>query len=180
MKNSIAIFCGSHKGANPHFETEIERLGSMMASQHRTLIYGGSNKGYMGTVSNPFVASGGNLVAIIPHLFPHEVIHSQPASHLMVVESMQERKQQMLDLADAFIALPGGVGTLDELTEVLSAIQLQLVDKPVALLNIDGFFDSFLQQLQMMVREGFMQQTLLNRILVASSAEEVLDKVDKD
>ena len=98
----------------------------------------------------------------------------------MVVESMQERKQQMLDLADAFIALPGGVGTLDELTEVLSAIQLQLVDKPVALLNIDGFFDSFLQQLQMMVREGFMQQTLLNRILVASSAEEVLDKVDKD
>lgn len=178
MKKQIAIFCGSHKAANPLFEIEIEKLGALMARQGRTLIYGGSNKGYMGTISNPFVAADGEIVAIIPNLFPNEVIYSQPATKLVVVENMQQRKQLMLQQADAFIALPGGVGTLDELTEILSAIQLGLNHQPVALLNIEGFFDPFLQQLQLMVSEGLMKQELYNTILVAPTPPEVLDKID--
>lgn len=166
MLQNITVFCGSHKSRNPQYESPIALLGKKIAQQHYTLIYGGSNKGYMGTLSSAAIAEGGNVVAVIPRIFSNEVIYSQQVGELVIVDTMLQRKEILINRGDAFIALPGGVGTLDEFTDVLSARQLGTINKPLALLNIEGFFDPFLDQLQHCVDDGLMEQQLLDSIVV--------------
>lgn len=176
---NIAVFCGSHVGNNPQLTQAVSRLGTLLAQQGHTLIYGGSNMGYMGLVATTALRGGARVVAVIPSLFGRDVIDSQPVSELIIVDTMADRKLRMMQLADAFIALPGGIGTLDELTEVQAAMQLGINHKPALLLNVDGFFNSYLAQLQVMVDEGLYAAEELQKLIVVDSPEAVFPAIER-
>lgn len=158
-------------------------LGRRIASAGHTLVYGGSNLGLMGEVSGAALEAGGQVVGVIPTLFSDDIIYSQPVSELVRVSSMAERKERILESCQAFIALPGGIGTIDEISEVMVMNQLQIVNgqrafdgsyltKPMILLNLNGFYDSFLAQLRLIKEEGLMRCDA--GLFVASTVEEVL------
>lgn len=178
MLQTIAVFCGSHLGRNPHFQSAAQELGQLIASQGRTLLYGGSDRGYMGSVSTAALDGGARVTGIIPDLFSDDVIYSQPRAEIVLVSSIQERKTRLLDLSDAFIALPGGVGTLDELSEVLMSNQLGLCCKPMGLLNIDGYFDPLLQQMKNMLDEELLCPGTESTILADSTPAGLLAQID--
>lgn len=154
---NISVFCGATLPHNDSYIHAAEQLGTLLAQQGHTLLYGGSNLGLMGIVSGAALAHGGTVVGVIPTLFPEAVILSQPVTQLVRVASLAERKAYLLAHSDAFIALPGGIGTLDEVTEVMVSNQLLQIDKPMLLLNLDGYYDPFLQQLSRFKAEGLMR-----------------------
>jgi TIGR00730 family protein len=171
---AISVFCGSHFARNPHFKETAEHLGRTLASRGIKLIYGGSNLGYMGAVSAAAYQAGGKVVGVIPSFFTSEVVLSQGGGEKLMVDSMGERKTRMDEMCEAFIALPGGVGTLDEVTEMLTANQLGKVIKPVGMLNVDGFFNPFVEQLNLMISEGLMYQSTMDSIIVRDNVEDML------
>ena len=167
---NIAVFCGSGLPGDSRITKAAETLGRRLAEEGHTLIYGGSNLGLMGVVSGAALREGGRVVGVIPTLFSEDIIRSQPVTELVRVRSMAERKEYIIAHSDAFVALPGGIGTFDEIAEVMAANQLQIVDgkrvldgsfrpKPMILLNIDGYFDPFLAQIQRAHEEGLMRTT---------------------
>lgn len=178
MHQNIAVFCASHLGHNPLFQSTAQTLGQLIALNGHTLVYGGSNCGYMGTVSTAAIESGGHVVGIIPTFFSDEIIHSQPRAEICLVASMQERKALMLEMSDAFIALPGGVGTLDEISEVLMSNQLKLTHKPIGLLNVDGYYNPLLQQFERMIQDGVLSNESINLLIVDDNPEALLKKLD--
>ncbi|MCQ2296141.1 MAG: TIGR00730 family Rossman fold protein [Bacteroidales bacterium] len=178
MINTLAVFCGSHLGRNPRFLTAAQQLGSAVAAQRRTLVYGGSNLGYMGAVSSAALDGGARVVSVIPTIFSDDVINSQPRAETVLVASMQERKSHMIALCDAFVALPGGIGTLDEVTEILMSNQLALCYKPVGILNIDGYFDPFIQQLYNMIDENLLSPDVRKTLFVDADPLRLLAKLD--
>lgn len=154
---NISVFCGATLPHNKAYIDAARQLGRLIALEGHTLLYGGSNLGLMGVVSSAALAEGGTVVGVIPTLFSEEIILSQPVTQLVRVSSLAERKTHLLAHSDAFIALPGGIGTLDEVTEVMVANQLQHTNKPVMLINLDGYYDPFLQQLERFQTEGLMR-----------------------
>lgn len=170
----VAVFCGSNLPRNPHIRHQAIELGKRLALRGDVLVYGGSNLGLMGAISGAALESNGEVVSIIPTFFSREIIESQPCSELILVEGLSDRKQTMMQLSDAFIAFPGGLGTLDELTDVFANVQLEQISKPVVLLNVDGFFDPFLQQLDLMIEEGLMKQEVRNTLLVCKDVDSLL------
>ena len=165
---NISVFCGATLPSNIQFIQAAELLGQLIAQGGHTLLYGGSNLGLMGTVSGAALQHGGHVVGVIPSFFSEEIILSQPVSELVRVASIAERKEYLIAHSDAFIALPGGIGTIDEVSEVMVANQLQIVDgqrildgsyktKPMILLNIDGYYNPFLDQLRLTKEEGLMR-----------------------
>ena len=164
----IAVFCGSSLPRNKEIVEAAAVLGRRIAQEGHTLVYGGSNLGLMGTLSGAALGHGGRVVGVIPTLFSEDIIHSQRVTELVRVGSMAERKERILALCDAFIALPGGIGTIDEVSEVMVMNQLQIVGghrildgsyrtKPMILLNIDGYYTPFLDQLRLVKEEGLMR-----------------------
>ena len=164
----IAVFCGSSMPHNNKIISDSRELGRRIAQEGHTLVYGGSNLGLMGVVSGAALENGGRVVGVIPNLFSDDIIHSQPVTELVRVRSMAERKERIMEMCDAFIALPGGIGTIDEVSEVMVMNQLQIVDgqrvldgsyktKPMILLNIDGYYNPFLDQLRLVKEEGLMR-----------------------
>ena len=160
---NIAVFCGASMPRNEKYVEAARVLGRRIARAGHTLVYGGSNLGLMGVVSGAALEEGGRVVAVIPTLFPEEIIQSQQVSEIIRVKSMAERKERIIAMCDAFVALPGGIGTLDEVFEVAVANQLRRFSdrasqpsKPVVLLNIDGFYDNMLSQLRIMSDEGLL------------------------
>lgn len=174
---NIAVFCASHMGHNPQFQSTAQALGQLIALHGHTLVYGGSNLGYMGSVSSAALDAGGHVISIIPTIFSPEVINSQPRAETRLVSSMQERKSMMIDICDAFIALPGGVGTLDEIFEVLMSNQLNLCNKAMGLLNVDGYFDPLLQQIQRMISEGLLSPTSIRALITDSTPKSLLQQI---
>lgn len=161
---SICIFCGSKPGSNPDFVALGRRTGQALASRGLTLVYGGGSKGMMGAVADGLLDAGGNAIGIIPDfLVGKEVAHPR-IKDMRIVKSMLDRKTMMLTLADAFLTLPGGYGTLDELFEVITWNQLGTIAKPCGVLNINNFYSPTIQQIDLMVREGYIQEK--NRALV--------------
>lgn len=154
---NISVFCGATLPHNKAYIDAARQLGRLIALEGHTLLYGGSNLGLMGVVSSAALAEGGTVVGVIPTLFSEEIILSQPVTRLVRVSSLAERKTYLLAHSDAFIALPGGIGTLDEVTEVMVANQLQHTNKPVVLINLNGYYDPFLQQLERFQTEGLMR-----------------------
>ena len=154
---NISVFCGATLPRNEAYIDAARQLGTWLAQQHHTLLYGGSNLGLMGVVSGAALAAGGTVVGVIPTLFSEEVILSQPVTQLVRVASLAERKAYLLAHSDLFIALPGGIGTLDEVTEVMVANQLGQMHKPMVLLNLEGYYDTFLQQVERFKAEGLMR-----------------------
>ena len=155
---SICVYCGSNAGSKPAYSERAIALGTRLAKENLTLVYGGGNVGLMGTVADAVLAAGGEAIGVIPQqLVDWEVAH-RGVTKLEIVGSMHERKARMFDLADAFVALPGGFGTLDEMFEMLTWRQLGLGDKPCAFLDVDGFYAPLIAMMDRMVDERFLHE----------------------
>jgi hypothetical protein len=170
---SVAVFCASAEGANPAYRAAAEELGRAMAARGIGLIYGGATVGLMGAVADAALAAGGHVVGVIPHVLVDLEVSHKGISELHVVDTMHTRKALMAEKANAFMALPGGFGTFEELFEVLAWQTLKLHAKPVVLLNTAGFYDTMLEFLDVCDREGMLRGNR-ERLLVATTVDEAL------
>ncbi len=175
----ICVFCGSHLGSRPAFVAAAEAVGKELAARGLTLVYGGGSVGLMGVVANAALAANGEVVGVIPRdLFAAEVAH-RGISRLYEVGSMHERKALMADLADAFLVLPGGLGTFDELIEMLTWNLLGIQRKPIGLLDLDGFFAPLLAQLDRAIADGFLQADSSAQPLRSTAVPDLLDRLQR-
>jgi uncharacterized protein (TIGR00730 family) len=155
---AVCVFCGSNRGARPEYEQAARDVGRLLAEQGIRLVYGGAGAGLMGIVADAALAAGGLVTGVMPRgLAAQEPPHGG-LSDLHLVGTMHERKALMAELSDAFLTLPGGLGTLEEAFEAISWTQLRLQDKPTGFLNVNGFYGPTMAQLDRMVAEGFVRQ----------------------
>jgi uncharacterized protein (TIGR00730 family) len=176
MKN-ICLFCGSAVGKNPIYQKTAKELGLLFVKNQIRLVYGGGKVGLMGIIADTVMQNGGKVVGVIPQfLIEMEVAHSRLSEQIMV-KTMHERKKRMTDMAQGFIVMPGGLGTMDEFFEVLTWAQLGLHSKPIGLLNTNGFFDKLLDYIDFSVEEGFVKTQSRQMILVDTEPEALLDKM---
>ena len=173
----VCIFCGSYKGTQPIYITAAHAMGRGLAQRGLGLVYGGGRVGLMGAVADGTLAGGGKAVGIIPQSLVDRELAHKGLSELHVVDSMHTRKAMMADIADAFIAMPGGFGTLDELFEIITWAQLGFHHKPIALLNIGGYFDTMLTFIEHMATEGFIKPEHRNAMLVKNQVDDLLDSL---
>ena len=171
---SIAVFCAAAEGARPEYRAVAEELGRALAVRGIGLIYGGATIGLMGAVADASIAAGGHVVGVIPQVLVDKEIAHQGVRELHVVDTMHTRKRLMGEKADAFLVLPGGFGTFEEMFEVLAWQTLKLHAKPVVLLNVAGFYDALLTFLEVCEREGMLRGNG-GALLVANSVDEALD-----
>ncbi len=171
---TLCVFCGAHSGARPEYAEAARTVGRMLAEQGVRLVYGAGNIGLMGILADSCLAAGGKVVGVIPDsLVRHEVAHVE-LTELRIVNSMHERKAMMADLADAFMALPGGIGTFEELFEIWTWSQLGLHGKPLGLLNVAGYFDHVTALADHAVREQFLRQQHRDVLLVDTDPQQLL------
>ncbi len=171
----ICVFCGSSSGNAPAFAAAARALGSLMAARGVGLVYGGGNVGLMGILADAVLADGGEAVGVIPAaLVDRELAHAR-LTELHIVDTMHQRKQRMHDLSDGFIALPGGFGTLDELFEALTWAQLGMHQKPVGLLDVDGFWEPLRALVAQQLAAGFVRPAHASMLLHATSPEALLE-----
>ena len=167
MIQRIAVYCGSKKGRKVAYESAAKQLGAVLVDAKIELVFGGARVGLMGVVADAVINQGGRVTGVIPHgLDTKEVVH-QNLTELVNVSGMHELKAKMLDLADAFIALPGGIGTMDEFFEAWTWYQLGIHTKPVGLLNVDGYFDSLIKYLHSMADQDFLSQVHINSLCIS-------------
>ena len=174
IKN-ICVYCGSNSGSRPVYTQVAREFGSLLAQRHIRLVYGGGRVGLMGTIADAVLAGGGEVTGVIPQsLVSREVAHLG-LKDLRVVASMHERKALMTDLADAFVAMPGGFGTLEEFAEILTWAQLGLHRKPHGLLNIEGFYNPLLAFFDHAVAENFVRQSHRDLVIADKNPARLLD-----
>lgn len=173
----ICVFCGSSIGAREAYAAGAKRLGELMVERGIGLVFGGGCIGLMGIMADTVLAHGGEAIGVIPDGLMQREIGHRGLTKLHVVETMHQRKALMADLADAFIALPGGYGTLEEFAEIVTWSQLGIQIKPCTLLNIEGYWDGLLNFIDHAVSEDFVRAENRGLILVGSTPEEVLDKI---
>jgi hypothetical protein len=173
----ICIFCGSSNGARPIYAQAAQAIGQAIARAGYELVYGGGHVGLMGVVADATLQAGGSVIGVIPTALVEKETQHNGLTHLHVVRSMHERKALMADLADAFIALPGGFGTLDEFCEIITWAQLGYHRKPVCMLNVEGFFDAFMAFIDFTVNEGFIKPQHRALILMDADAQQLIDKL---
>ncbi|HSC53459.1 MAG TPA: TIGR00730 family Rossman fold protein [Phnomibacter sp.] len=174
---SIGVFCGSKSGTNELFLLHAKQLGSLLARNGITVVYGGGNKGLMGTIANAALAEGGKVIGVIPEKLRSWEHQHDGLSELHVVPDMHTRKKMMYELCDAAIILPGGFGTMDELFEMLTWNQLSIHDKPIFILNTGGYYSDLFQMMQVMHREGFLYDNLEDRVGIFSLPQAIIDHV---
>lgn len=174
---SITVFCGSSFGSDEIYKEQATLLGQTLAKQNIQLIYGGANVGLMGAVADGVLLEGGKAIGVLPHFLQSKEIAHQNLTELILVETMHERKTKMNDLCDGVIVLPGGYGTLEEFFEMITWAQLGLHKKPIAILNIDGFYDDLIKLVQTMVDKGFLKQINQEMLLVSDSIDALLEKM---
>jgi len=176
MKN-ICVFCGSSMGKREIYKAKAKELGEVFLKNKITLIYGGANVGLMRILADTMLKADGNVIGVMPKsLIEKEVAHNK-LTKMHIVGSMQERKNLMAEISDAFIALPGGLGTFDELAEMLTHNQLRIHDKPVGILNIEGYFDNLLKFFDHAVEERFVREEHRNNLIVENNIESLLLKL---
>ncbi len=171
---SIAVFCGSSLGNNDIYAQAAEQLGIVLAETGKRLIYGGGKVGLMGLIADTALRNNGEVTGILPRFLEAKEVGHTGLTELLLVDTMHERKKKMSELADGFIAMPGGFGTLDELAEILTWIQLGLIKKPIALLNVNEYFNALNQQLDHMVYEGFLRKENRDLLLTGDDAAQLL------
>ena len=176
---NISVFCGATLPHNQEYTNAAKQLGQLIAQGGHTLLYGGSNLGLMGTVSSAVLEGGGHVVGVIPSFFTEEIILSQPVTELVRVASMAERKEYLIAHSDAFIALPGGIGTLDETFEVMVSNQLGLCHKPMGLLDTNHFFGHLIEMLEQMERDGFYNLSAAKYLIVDPQPERLLQRLSE-
>ncbi len=176
---SIAVFCGSSDGTRPEYRAEAARLGQLLGERGFTLVYGGASVGLMGAVADAALAVGAPVVGVLPEVLRNREVAHSGLTELHYVGSMHERKALMAERADAFLALPGGFGTLDEFIEIVTWALLGIHAKPCVLVNTLGYFDRLLALLDHAVAEGFARASARNLVLAAKNAEEALALVER-
>jgi len=169
----VCVFCGSSSGTQPEYGQAVRNLGAVLVSNGLTLIYGGGSVGLMGELARSVLAGGGQVIGVIPKRI-HEMVEALRLTELHVVENMHERKAMMYDLSDAFIVLPGGIGTVEEFFEVFTWYQLGIHLKPVGLLNVHGYFDRLLDFVDHMVAEGFLKPEHRDALVVEERPETLI------
>ena len=174
----IVVFCGSSLGFNPIYKKAAVTLGNYFVENKISLVYGGGKIGMMGMLADTILAQNGEVIGVIPKLLEKEEVVHAGVEEMIVCKKMSDRKVIMSKLVDGYITLPGGFGTLDELFEALTLGQLQIEQKPIGILNINGFFDAVLLQLDKMVEEGYLKLAGRNLLLVANSVKELMQKMD--
>lgn len=174
----VSVFCGSSLGTNPLFEEKAYQLGQALAKKGIGLVYGGANVGLMGAVANGVLEDNGEAIGVLPHFLQQKEIAHNGLSELILVESMHERKTKMNDLCDGVIALPGGFGTLEEFFEMLTWAQLGLHKKPIAILNVNGFYDALVAFIQNMVTNGFLKEINRDMLIISSDIDDLLSLME--
>lgn len=176
----ISVFCGSSQGNDPAYREAAEQLGEELAKRSLGLVYGGGSIGLMGVLADAVMKGGGEVIGVIPRLlFDREVGH-EGLTELRVTETMHERKHLMYELGDAVVALPGGIGTFDELFEALTWNQLEIHEKPTGLLDAVGYFDPLVAMLDRAVQEGFLSARIRKTLAVETKASALLDRLIVD
>jgi hypothetical protein len=178
MIKTIRVFCGSAKGNSPMYGELAKEFGRLMARKGITLVYGGGNVGTMGSLADACMQEGGKVIGIIPVRL-HELVDHLDLSELLVVPDMHKRKALMQEKSDAFVALPGGIGTMEELFEVWAWRYIGYHTKPVGLLNVEGFYDSLLTFLSGMCDEGFLRRDILEDLIVSDQPGALLSRMEK-
>lgn len=172
---SICVYCGSSPGRNPAYARAAQNLGRELALRGIRLVYGGASVGIMGTVADAVLEHGGQVVGVIPESLKRKEVAHLRLTELHVTSSMHERKMMMADLSDGFIALPGGIGTLEEISEIWTWAQLGLHRKAFGLLNVEGYYDPLIAFLDHTVAEGFVKQPHRSMLLVDENPVDLLD-----
>jgi uncharacterized protein (TIGR00730 family) len=168
---SICVFCGANFNDDPLLTEAIEQLAQVMVSRDMALVFGGGRVGVMGMIADAILKKGGKAIGVIPQFLMNKEVGHTGLTELHIVENMHQRKQMMNDLCDGIITLPGGFGTLEEFFEVLTWLQLGLHQKPIGVLNVNGFYDFLLKQMDVMVEQRFLKP--LNRQLVLTSGDPI-------
>jgi uncharacterized protein (TIGR00730 family) len=176
IMKKICVFCGSSKGSTPNYLEAAVNLGKVIVGQGLDLVYGGGNIGLMGALSRTVLDQGGKSIGVIPKAI-HKKVPNIEISKLYIVKDMHQRKAKMHQLADAFISLPGGIGTLEEFFEVYTWNQLGFHQKPVGLLNINKYFDGLLKFLDHSVKEGFLKPLHLEQLIIDDDPVRLINKL---
>lgn len=175
----IAVFCGSSIGFNKIYAEEAKKLGKYLAQHEIGLVYGGGKIGLMGALADATMQNGGEVLGVIPTLLQHKEVAHTKITKMITTKKMSKRKVRISRFVDGYIALPGGFGTLDELFEALTLGQLGIENKPIGILNINGYFNNTLKQLDFMVKEGFLKSVNKDMLLVSVSIEDLIFKMKK-
>jgi uncharacterized protein (TIGR00730 family) len=174
---AVAVFCGSKTGKNPLFDQHAAELGKYISMLNMKLVYGGGKKGLMGTVADAVLAQGGKVMGVIPKLLIEWEHQHEGLTELAIVPDMHTRKRMMYEMCDAAIVLPGGFGTLDELFEMITWNQLKIHDKKIYILNSAGFYNHLINHLKQMQKEGFLYETVSERIIVCETPVEIFNTI---
>ncbi len=176
--SAICVFCGSRTGSDPAYENAARALGHLMAEKGIRLVYGGGHVGLMGVIADAVLDAGGQVTGVIPDFLRRREVGRDDLTELVITDSMHSRKQRMFELADAFVALPGGLGTLDETIEVATWKQLGLHAKPIVILDAAGYWGALSALLTSVVKGGFAYGDIQTLWSVVDSAEQVFDAID--
>ncbi|XHR97569.1 TIGR00730 family Rossman fold protein [Mucilaginibacter sp. UC70_90] len=175
---SICVFCGANFNGDPLLKQAIEQLAEVMVGRDITLVFGGGKVGVMGLIADAVLSRGGKAIGIIPQFLMDKEVGHTGLTELHIVENIHQRKQMMNDLCEGIITLPGGLGTLEEFFEVLTWLQLGLHNHPIGLLNVNGFYDLLLKQMDVMVEQRFLKQTNRELILTSGDPIELVNLMD--
>jgi uncharacterized protein (TIGR00730 family) len=171
---SLAVFCGSSNGASEIYREHAVALGKTLAEQEISLVYGGASVGLMGAVADAALHAGGRVIGVLPHFLQSREIAHNGLSELIIVDSMHERKSKMAEIADGFIVLPGGPGTMEEYFEIFTWAQLGLHEKPCGLLNINHYYDPLISLFDRMAEEQFMQEKYRAMVITDTTPQGIL------
>ncbi|HEY5326009.1 MAG TPA: TIGR00730 family Rossman fold protein [Mucilaginibacter sp.] len=175
---SVCVFCGANFNGDPILKQAVEQLAGILVSRNIRLVYGGGKVGVMGILANAILNYGGEAIGVLPRFLMDKEVGHTGLTELHIVENMHQRKQLMNDLCDGIIMLPGGLGTLDEFFEVLTWLQLGLHSHPVGILNVNGFYDLLLQQMDLMVEQRFLKPANRQLVIISGDAVELVNLMD--
>lgn len=173
----ITVYCASSLGSHQIYKEKATLLGQILANQGIELVYGGAKVGLMGAVADGALVAGGKVIGILPHFLAEKELQHNSLTEIILVDTMHERKAMMGELGDGFIALPGGFGTMEELFEMLTWAQLSLHNKPIGILNIDGYYDALLVFIEKMIEGGLLKEEYKSLLLVSSDIENLLQQM---
>lgn len=172
---NITVYLGAWQGNSPRYSAAVRELGAWIGSSGNTLVYGGSKSGLMGELARSALAAGGEVIGIEPQAFADACLQEEAISKLIVTRNMRERKEKMIDLGDAFIAFPGGTGTLEEIAEVMSLVSMNDLDAPCIVYNLLGYYDDLKSLLEKMIASGFSSSERQKRIHFANSLDAIIE-----